>query len=76
MKRGQEYTDYINASFIDVRIKNFHVFKLESDVLLLLISLLKETQSTWLMKNISFFVCIWLMRVSKYISYLVFSISV
>jgi len=29
MKRGQEYTDYINASFIDVRIRNFHVFKLQ-----------------------------------------------
>lgn len=30
MKRGQEYTDYINASFIDVCIKNIHVFKLQA----------------------------------------------
>lgn len=26
MKRGQEYTDYINASFIDVRTQHFHAF--------------------------------------------------
>lgn len=72
MKRGQEYTDYINASFIDVCIKISMYLNCESDVLPLLKSLFKETQSTLLVKNRSFFV--WLLRFPKYISYLVFSI--
>lgn len=29
MKRGQEYTDYINASFIDVSINGFDIFRLQ-----------------------------------------------
>lgn len=47
MKRGQEYTDYINASFIDVCIKKFRCLNCKSHILLLLISLFKETQSAY-----------------------------
>lgn len=77
MKRGQEYTDYINASFIDVCMKNFNVFILQVRYFAVANkSFLRDTQSTWLMKNFSFFVWVWLMRVSKCTSYLLFSISV
>lgn len=64
MKRGQEFTDYINASFIDVRMKNFMDLSCYSDILLFLIRLY-EMQSMWFMKNISCFIWVWLRRVSK-----------
>lgn len=43
---------------------------------MLLVSLFKETWPTWLMKNSSFFIWVWLMRVSKYVPYLAFSVSI
>lgn len=54
MKRGQEYTDYINASFIDVSKQHFHAFPFKIRDFAAADSSFKEAQSSWLAKHMSF----------------------